>query len=63
MADILEFPTRDDAFYRRFAREYMPERRTRDIIDDLKPLLMLGDADAVMRGVLFAELAVTGTRS
>lgn len=63
MADILPFQSESAAFYRRFAREHLPERPTQDIIADLKPLRMLGDEDAVLRGVLFAELAVKGERA
>ena len=62
MADIITFQTEDQAFYRRYVRENLPERRTQDIIADLKPLRMLGDEDAVLRGVLFAELALKGER-
>ena len=62
MADIIPFQTEAEAFYRQFAREHLPERRTQDIIADLKPLRMLGEADAITRGVLFAELAVKAER-
>ena len=62
MADIIPFHAKDAAFYRRYVREYLPERPTREIINDLKSLRMLGDEDAVLRGVLFAELAVKGER-
>lgn len=55
---VLEFQTTDQAFYRQYVRAHLPERCTQEIIDDLKPLRMLGGEDAVMRGVLFAELAV-----
>jgi hypothetical protein len=54
--------TTDAAFYRRFVREHLPNRRTQDIIADLKPLRMLGDQDAIARAVLFAELAVKAER-
>jgi hypothetical protein len=63
MADILHFQTEADAFYRRFVTEHLHERRTQDIIDDLKPLHLLGDEDAIARGVLFAELAVKAERN
>jgi hypothetical protein len=62
MADILNFQTEDAAFYRRFVAEHLPDRRTQDIINDLKPLRMLGEEDAIARGVLFAELAVKAER-
>ena len=62
MADIIPFQTEDTAFYRRFVREHLPERRTQEIIADLRSLRMLCDEDAVLRGVLFAELAVKGGR-
>ena len=58
MADILTFQTEDEAFYRSFVRNNLPDRQTRDIIDDLKHVRMLGEDDAIPRGVLFAELAV-----
>ena len=61
MADILPF-SEDEAFYRRFVTEHLPDRRTQDIIGDLLPLRMLGDEDAVARSVLFAELAVKAER-
>ena len=63
MADILPFQTEAQAFYQRFAREHLPDRRTQDIINDLKPLRMLGEEDAIARGVLFAELAVKSERT
>ncbi len=50
--------TEGEAFYRRFVREHLPERRTQEIIADLKPLQMLGEPEAIARGVLFAESAV-----
>ena len=59
---VLEFQTADQAFYRRFVAEHLPDRRTQDIINDLKPQRMLGQEDAVARGVLFAELAVKAER-
>ena len=62
MADIIPFKTEDAAFYRRYVREHMPERRTQDIINDLKPLRMLGEEDADRRDMLFAELAAKGER-
>ncbi len=62
MADILPFQSESEAFYQQFAREHLPERRTQDIINDLKPVRMLGDQDTIARGVLFAELAVMGER-
>jgi hypothetical protein len=55
---VLEFQTPEEAFYRHFAREHLPARRTQDIFNDIKKLRMLGEEDAVLRGVLFAELAV-----
>ena len=62
MADIIPFSADDADFYRRYVRDHLPDRPTRDILNDLRPVRMLGDADAVLRGVLFAELAVKGER-
>ena len=58
MADVIPFHAEDAAFYRRYVREHLPERKTHEIIKDLKPLRMLGEEDAVLRSVLFAELVV-----
>lgn len=62
MADILTFQTADEKFYRNFVSENLPDRPTQDIINDLKPLRMIGEEDAIARGVLFAELAVKASR-
>ena len=62
MADILDFQSADQLFYRDFVREHIPDRRTQGIIADLKMLPMTGEDAAVMRGVLFAELAVKSER-
>lgn len=62
MTNILPFQTDDQTFYRRFVRDTLPEHRTQDIINDLKPLRMHGEEDAILRGVLFAELAVKSER-
>ena len=62
MADILIFPTPDEALYRHFVLGFRPDRPTQDIINDLKPLRMTGEEDAVARDVLFAELAVKAGR-
>ena len=62
MTNILIFQTSDEALYRRFVREIRPDRPTQEIINDLKPLWMIGEDDAVARGMLFAELAVKAGR-